>query len=252
MTQYENCLKALERLLSAVGERYWANWIREDIIEWNSTRSVRHHLSAYGGMGSFNDVWICRQNQHAVTPSQEPWAQALFEWLKSVCYYLARHPDSHASKAKLRKEVGRYDSPLAAFVGGDTAPDSMRGLVNDGNVIQGWRCLRCGHSEVSSLGIESFIAEDLIPDMVFRACEEQALCELVDRVLALDISGLTHLRKRIQAGLSASGISLHDRDGWMCPCPSCSSNDTAVYRWKLLSGAPAKFFPAKNNLPLKR
>ena len=92
MTHYENALIAMERLLTAVGEDHWANWIRKDLRQWKEASDVSHHLSAYGGMGSFNDVGICGGNQHAITDAQEPWANTLFEWLKAVCHYLARRP----------------------------------------------------------------------------------------------------------------------------------------------------------------
>lgn len=50
MSQYEHSLIAMKRLLDAVGETYWADWIETDIEHWRSKRSVSRHLSAYGGM----------------------------------------------------------------------------------------------------------------------------------------------------------------------------------------------------------
>ncbi len=77
MNQYEHCLIAMKRLLDAVGESHWAKWIDTDIKVWRANCDVSHHLSAYGGMGSFNDIWICRANQHTLTEAQEPWANTL-------------------------------------------------------------------------------------------------------------------------------------------------------------------------------
>ena len=66
------------------------------------------------------------RNQKRVTAAQEPWAHVLFEWLKTLCYYMAQHPKERITADNLRKTVGRRDATLAAFVGGDKAPVSMR------------------------------------------------------------------------------------------------------------------------------
>src|SRR5262245_59574449 len=154
MGHYQHCLEAMIRLLEAVGETQWSTWLREDVRLWQASSDTRHHLAAYGGMGSFNDVCICRQNQDRVTEQQEPWANVLFEWLKTLCYFLARNPQEEVTAARLLKAVGRHDAALAAFVGGDRAPVSMRGRVNGEQKLQGWRCLDCGHGEVATQDIE--------------------------------------------------------------------------------------------------
>jgi hypothetical protein len=69
-------------------------------------------------MGSFNDIWICRDNSHHVTEAQEPWVNSLFDWLKGVAFYLAEHPNDNVSAQELQDNVGRYDSVFVAFVGG--------------------------------------------------------------------------------------------------------------------------------------
>src|SRR5687767_12053770 len=89
MSQFAQALEATRALLTAVGESHWAEWISADLVEWHECRGVAHHLSAYGGMGSFNDIMICAANAHRVTPAQEPWADSLFRYLKSTCYALA-------------------------------------------------------------------------------------------------------------------------------------------------------------------
>ena len=95
MTQYEHSLLAMKRLLDAVHETHWAQWIATDIEQWRAADDTSHHLSAYGGMGSFNDVIICRANQHSVSEVTEAWANTLFEWLKSVCYFLWKRSWMH-------------------------------------------------------------------------------------------------------------------------------------------------------------
>ena len=34
----------------------WLDWLGRDIEDWTQRREVAHHLLAYGGMGSFNDL----------------------------------------------------------------------------------------------------------------------------------------------------------------------------------------------------
>jgi hypothetical protein len=251
ISQYENSLTAVKRLLDAVGAP-WADWIGTDIERWRSNRDTSHHLRAYGGMGSFNDIFICRTNQHRITDGQEPWANILFEWLKSLCYFLAQHPDDSFTAEALSYIVGRHNPGLSAFVGGNEAPSSMKGYAREDRNLQGWRCLRCGYSEVSHRDIEYFIAQVIVPDMVFRSCESLTLVQLVDRTLACDIRCIDDMRKEIAAGVKASGVSLRDREDWMSPCPNCGKDDTAVYRWQLTIDEGYRFEPKADNLPLRK
>jgi hypothetical protein len=252
MSQYEHSLTAIKRLLDAVGETHWAEWIRTDIEQWRSNHDTSHHLSAYGGMGSFNDIWICRANQHRITEDQEPWANILFQWLKSICHFLVQHPNDSFTAEALSNAVGRHDSALSAFVGGDKAPASMREYANEDRKLQGWRCLRCGHSEASHRDIEFLVAQAVVPDMVFRSCELLTLDQLVDQTLACDINGMDNMRIKLAVAVRASGISLNDRKGWMRPCPNCGKDDTAVCRWKLIINDGFRFEPSDDNLPLRK
>lgn len=230
ITSYEHSLQAMGRLLTAVNEMHWANWIREDINRWQNDRDTSHHLSAYGGMGSFNDVLICRANQHNIMEAQEPWIGTLFNWLKEVCYYLAKHPDDKVTSGDLKK-AGEF--------------------ANAHNRLSGWRCLVCGYSETSNKSIDWFIAQDLIPDMVFLGCEKSTLNDLVGKVLAIDIPNLAETRRELVASTQASGITINDRVGVMQQCPKCSQSDTALYRWRLLPDQAGRFEPSDNNLLLK-
>ena len=40
----------------------WIGWLERDIEDWTQRREVSHHLRAYGGMGSFNDLPSMRGN----------------------------------------------------------------------------------------------------------------------------------------------------------------------------------------------
>ncbi len=54
-------LDKASELLSANGETRWADWLSKDaqLIRGSDFFGVEHLLSAFGGMGSFNDVVLC-------------------------------------------------------------------------------------------------------------------------------------------------------------------------------------------------
>jgi len=251
MNQYEHALIAMQRLLDSVGISDWSKWIETDIEEWRRHRDVSHHLSAYGGMGSFNDIWICEENRNRISKTQEPWANSLFRWLKALCFFLAHHPNETFEAVNLSKQIGRDDSDLSAFVGGDRAPKSMRVYANQNPIILGDRCFNCGYAEVSDLSIEGMITDEVIPSMLFTACEHGALDKLVDRVLAIDIPDLDSKRRYLLDAIKRSDIVHRNREGWMRPCPNCGDNDTGTYRWRLIIDNELRFEPSDDNLPLR-
>ena len=57
----------------------WIDWLERDIQDWNKRREVAHHLRAYGGMGSFNDL-----------PNMQGNHDYIFGFLKCVCYAFGR------------------------------------------------------------------------------------------------------------------------------------------------------------------
>lgn len=59
-------------LLLSVGEQHWGNWLAKDaaLIRRSDFRGVEHVLSAFGGMGSINDLIIHPINGHAVSEAE--------------------------------------------------------------------------------------------------------------------------------------------------------------------------------------
>ena len=55
---YTEALTCLRSILLADHPEFqnWIDWLERDIQDWNQRREVAHHLRAYGGMGSFNDL----------------------------------------------------------------------------------------------------------------------------------------------------------------------------------------------------
>lgn len=61
-------LEQIEHLLMNHGEQHWSVWITRDMtaIKKHDSHGIAHLLSAYGGMGSFNDLWLCAANGHRI------------------------------------------------------------------------------------------------------------------------------------------------------------------------------------------
>lgn len=74
---YTEALICLRSILLADHPEFqnWIDWLERDILAWTQRREVTHHLRAYGGMGSFNDLPSMRGNHDYI-----------FDFLKSVCY----------------------------------------------------------------------------------------------------------------------------------------------------------------------
>ena len=74
---YTEALTCLRSILLADHPEFqnWIDWLERDIEDWTQRREVAHHLRAYGGMGSFNDLPSMRGNHDYI-----------FDFLKSVCY----------------------------------------------------------------------------------------------------------------------------------------------------------------------
>src|ERR1700692_4794798 len=71
----QQLLKLLDDIsaqLSGYGETHWSGWIAGDAsrLRRGDLYGITHFLSAFGGMGSLNDLIICRQNGHRITEAE--------------------------------------------------------------------------------------------------------------------------------------------------------------------------------------
>ena len=250
MTTYYQVLISLEYLLDKVGEKRWRDWIHQDIELWNTQRDVSHHLSAYGGMGSFNDIVICVQNGYKTTKQQEPWLNNLFEILKGLCFNLAHNPekDEHIT----RNTDSRYISIFPAFkhnLHESQIDQKSQQLSEIMSQLHGWRCLKCGYAETSTYNIDDYIAREILPNHINNAQTAEELKKIVDATINMKFEEVENFRNRINQITRNSSINIVDRDKWMRPCPNCGSNNTAVYRWRVENEI---FTPPRDNLPLAK
>jgi hypothetical protein len=69
----------------------WAQWLERDRsrISARDYYGLVHLLSAFGGMGSFSDVWICAANGHKIAEEQERQVNTRLQELRGEIYRLA-------------------------------------------------------------------------------------------------------------------------------------------------------------------
>lgn len=217
MNPYLDALNAMHDLLGALRERHWQNWITQDIQEWNNHQSVSHHLSAYGGMGSFNDIGF-----------DDIWLNVLFGYLKSACYYFAHHPMEKPDTTALNNSMGSADFKLS-----------------------GWRCLACGYGSVSRWNIDLFVAQKIIRQRIVSEAGHTRLREFVALVIRSHPTDETLTSANVSDWAKKSGLNIRESNEWLRPCPNCKSNDTAVYDWMLVNKHGYQFVALSNNLQLR-
>ena len=100
---YTEALTCLRSILLADHPEFqnWIDWLERDIEDWTQRREVAHHLRAYGGMGSFNDLPSMRGNHDYI-----------FGFLKSVCYafgHLYGKQEGISPEALMESLAARYN-----------------------------------------------------------------------------------------------------------------------------------------------
>jgi hypothetical protein len=90
--QLISILTQIEHLLVAHGEQRWRAWISRDIaaIKNQDAQGIVHLLAAYGGMGSFSDLYLSAANGHQVGESEVISINDKLSTLRSRAYSLAK------------------------------------------------------------------------------------------------------------------------------------------------------------------
>lgn len=84
-------IQLLVALLESAGETHWTNWLRTDLrrLKSGDTHAVQHLLQAFGGMGSFNDLFIHPLNDHPAGENDVRQINERLSALRSDTYELA-------------------------------------------------------------------------------------------------------------------------------------------------------------------
>lgn len=215
---YKTSLEVLTQILQEENYDHWAKWMQEDLKLWEINKSVEHHLHAYGGMGSFNDVVIGGNSNEGI------WKAHIFGHLQTLAYSLAT---------------------------GDSLGSILEGISNrnSSKEISGWRCRNCGEARMTDRDINLFIAYYFIPKFFVQYVQEDKLQEVTDIHKLIDSEEVRNKKKQIESLIQEANIFLNSDNNWLWTCPKCGSSEVCAYRWKVLEDG-SKLVEGDDNLEI--
>jgi hypothetical protein len=106
IAQLTKLIDEAQQLLRKHGEETWANWLEEGCsrIRDRDFTGVQHILSGFGGMGSFNDLYICPTNHHAIEERNVDTVNNKLRSLSSEIYKLARDLQNEQQTAQANRD----------------------------------------------------------------------------------------------------------------------------------------------------
>jgi hypothetical protein len=217
---YKIALEVLSKILQEENYDHWAKWLQEDIKLWEINKSVEHHLRAYGGMGSFNDVVIGGNDNEGI------WKSHVFGHLQTLAFSLAK---------------------------GDSLASILEGISsrNNANEISGWRCRNCGDARMTDRDINLFIANYYIPKFFLEYVKEDRLKEVTNMVKLIDSEVVINKKTQLKSLIQQANITLNPDDNWLWTCPKCGSSAVCAYHWNVLEDG-SKLIEGCNNLEIKK
>lgn len=215
MDTYRKTLLLLKELLHNSDNSHWEQWIDKDIYEWDTSKSTSHHKSAFGGMGSINDLSVGEQGKVGT------WKNEMFDLLKSISW-------TFATKNKIQ-------FPTATV-----------------SIIEGTVCRDCSYAEISESGIEHHISSKHLPDIIANLLPTEQYLELTNFEMLSNKINVVADRKKLLTALTENKINFSKTSYWLKTCPVCNSTNTCVYSWDI-SNSDDKIVltRSKNNLAIR-
>jgi hypothetical protein len=199
---YKTALSLLITMLKDSGYDNWINWLSEDIRLWESEHTTEHHLQAYGGMGSFNDVLIGNNDETGI------WKGKVFSIIQTLAYSLAK---GNITTAPLEE----------SFYG------------NEPHEISGWRCRNCGNASINERNINIYVSAFFIPKFFVKYLKQGNIEEILSIEKMINSAEVLQKKQNIKHLVLANGIGFSPINDWFWTCPKCSSNEVCSYRWNI-------------------
>jgi predicted RNA-binding Zn-ribbon protein involved in translation (DUF1610 family) len=217
---YKTALNLLIEMLKDSGYDNWVNWLAEDIRLWETEQTTEHHLRAYGGMGSFNDVVIGNNDEVGL------WKGRVFSTIQTLAYSSAK---GNIQTASLEEN----------FYG------------NEPTEISGWRCRNCGNAIINERNVDIYLSAFFIPKFLVKYLKEDNIEAILNIEKMLNSVNVIDKRQKVKSSITANGITFSSTNEWLWTCPNCGSGEVCSYRW-LINDAVSTLIEADDNLEIKK
>ena len=213
MDTYLNTLKLLKSLLLSNEEQFWADWMQKDIEAWNKNKSTDHHLDAFGGAGSFNDINLGQTEKIGY------WKNALLSNLASISYGFAKTKTIEISKGYLRQ-------------------------------LEGEMCRKCKNGEITENAIERFFANKYIPLFLENLLSSENYHGLLELENLSNSKEIEKEKSEIFKAIENAKISIKPfGTPWTYNCNKCGEPDKISFRWNIIGEKEAlSIIPSSDNL----
>jgi predicted nucleic-acid-binding Zn-ribbon protein len=216
MNNYLKILQLEKQILEQSGNLHWAKWIEKDIQEWKANQSTKHHLEAFGGMGSINDITIGENNKKG------SWQENLFHLLKSMSWTFAKKNKIEFPKVNVQE-------------------------------FEGMICRKCEYSEISEYSFSAILAKRNLPNLIFKLLPSENFEVLLRPEEITKDTTIENESEKLKIALSNSFIIEKPFYTVYPKCPKCDSKNSCVYRWELLdNGCEFIIKRSSNNLKLEK
>jgi hypothetical protein len=91
MTELIDLLEESAAFLEVYGEKSYSSWLRNcaTMLKNNDLSGIDKLLREFAGMGSFNDLVLCPENNHKIDQSEVVFANTKLDEYRSKIYQLA-------------------------------------------------------------------------------------------------------------------------------------------------------------------
>lgn len=195
LNNYLKALELLQKLLSVNNEPFWANWMQQDIEEWNISESTEHHLHAFGGAGSFNDINLNYGENLGY------WRNALLGNLASISYSFAKD---------------------RSFLLPDNSSTTLDGSV----------CQKCKNVVINENAITRFLAGKFVPVFIAEYFLTDSYLILLDlEKLVLD-SRIEVFRKELEHEIAQNNAQISsENNAWSPNCAVCGGTEKVYWEF---------------------
>lgn len=195
LNNYLKALDLLQKLLLANNEPFWANWMQQDIEAWKSSESTQHHLDAFGGAGSFNDINLNYGENLGY------WKNALLSNLASISYGFAKDRTSLLPS-------------------------------NSSNILDGSVCQKCNRIEINEGTITRFLAGKFVPIFIVEYFLTDSYLQLLDLEKLSSDSRIEAFKSQITQEIAPMNVLINqENNAWAPNCASCNATEKVYWEY---------------------